>query len=828
MTVFSTLLADAVTRTVFEWGRIQSNSDWILPVAVALAVMLLVRVIYRRDAQELKPVLAWTLTLLRTLVVFALLLLYLQPQWRTEQERTVNSRALVLVDNSLSMGFADGSTDTVTRARQVVESFEKSKIVQRLRAKHDVSVFRFGEKLEPLLTLDRLVERGGQEMGPAEASPGEAADPSLSEKVAEEPSETIDWKKALVPVAMQTRLGEALGQLIDQHRDAPLSGIILITDGRQNAGMAPKAALGAARQAKIPIFPVGVGSNRRPANLRVSDFVVPARAYPGDQYSVTGYLQAQRMAGQVVTVELLAKTADAGAPTPGDGDLVESREVILGEDGEVLPVRFALSPNEPGRQTLILKVDTPAADSNPADNRREADVEIIDRKNRVLLLAGGPMREYRFLRNLLHRDESVLVDVLLQTGRVGISQEANRLLDDFPATREEMYEYDCVIALDPDWQMFSDEQVALLEDWVAEQGGGLIVGAGAVNMGNPISGWIQDDRMAKIRSLYPVVFQRRFATDTSSYASSDPWPLDFTREGLEAEFLWLSDDESGSQQAWAAFPGVYSFYPVEGPKPGATVLARFSDPHVGSGDRRPVYATIQFYGSGRVLYLGSTEFWRLRMVDETYFETLYTKLLRHLSQGRLLRDSSRGVLLVDRDRYTLGGMVEVRVQLTDARSEPLAAQSIAMQVFGPGGAVRTVALRADPSRVGTFAGRFTVLEEGVWRLELPVPESDDLRLSRRVQVKMPDLERENPERNDELLAKIARKTGGRYYVGVEAALASRGADGVIAQLKDRTKTIILTAAPSRLWQENWLRWLMLVVCGLLFTEWLIRRLVRLA
>ena len=530
----------------------------------------------------------------------------------------------------------------------------------------------------------------------------------------------------------------------------------------------------------------------------------------------------------MVTLQLFSKSAGPHAAEPGDGTLVESREVILGGDGEVLPVKFELAPKEAGRRTLTLRVEAPPADRDPTDNHREADVEIVDRKNRVLLLAGGPMREYRFLRNQLHRDASTTVDVLLQTARPGIAQDAAAVLDDFPATREEMYRYDCVVAFDPDWLALGAAQIDLLESWVAEQGGGLVVIAGPVNAGNPIGGWVQDERMAKIRTLYPVAFQRRFAVETSSYVAKEPWPLDFTREGTEAEFLWLADDAAASRQAWAEFAGVYSFFPVRDAKPGATVLARFADPRAASGDKAPVYLARQFYGSGRVCYLGSAEMWRLRKADETYFEKFYTKLIRHVSQGRLLRGSARGTLLVGRDRYLLGNSVEVRAQLTDAQLEPLVAPEVAMQVIGPDASVQTLKLRPDPSRIGTFAGQFTVLREGVYRLELPVSDNKEQRLTRRIQVKMPDLERENPERNDALLGKIAKATEGKYYVGLDQAFAAAATDPVVEQLTDRTKTIILTAPPDRLWQQTWLGWLMVLACGLLCVEWLIRRLVKLA
>jgi len=604
---------------------------------------------------------------------------------------------------------------------------------------------------------------------------------------------------------------------------------VVFSDGGQNAGVAPKAAAAAAGEAKLPIFTVGIGSDLRPVNVRVSDLVAPARAYPGDQYTVTGYIQAQGLAGRVVGVELLARDGDAGgdASQVGTGTLVDSEEVTLGADGEVAPVKFELTPDEIGRRTLCLRIRAPGADHNASDNHREADIEIVDRKNRVLLFAGGPMREYRFLRSQLHRDRSTTVDVLLQSGKPGISQDANAILDDFPITKEELYDYDCIVAFDPDWQALIPAQVDLLENWVAEQGGGLIVIAGPVFTGKPINGWVQDDRMSKIRALYPVEFHHRFSVfETPNYVVKDPWPLDFTREGMDAEFLRLADTDTSSEQAWAGFAGVYSHFPVRGPKAGATVLARFSDPRTGQDESLPVFFAGQFYGSGRVFYLGSGEMWRLRQVDEAYFEQFYTKLIRHVSQGRLLRGSSRGVLLVARDRYLLGNTIEVRAQLTNAQLDPLDSPSVALQVIRPAGDVETVTLRPDPTRAGTFAGRFTALAEGAYRLELPVPESDDERLTRRIQVKVPDLERENPQRNDAVLSEIAKSTGGRYYVGIDAALG--GKEPLPAVLKDRTRTRILPDAPNPLWEETWMRWMMYILCGLLCLEWLIRRLVKLA
>ena len=84
---------------------------------------------------------------------------------------------------------------------------------------------------------------------------------------------------------------------------------------------------------------------------------------------------------------------------------------------------------------------------------------------------------------------------------------------------------------------------------------------------------------AKLRDLYPVVFQQRLTLiDDGQYGGKTPWPLEFERAGREAKFLWLGKTADESEAAWDSFPGVFGYYDVKGEKPGATVYARFSDP----------------------------------------------------------------------------------------------------------------------------------------------------------------------------------------------------------------------------------------------------------
>jgi hypothetical protein len=827
------LLAQASDFTRFEWGRIQSNADWILPIGVLALILIFVRAMYQRDAAELPAWLSWLLTLLRSAAFLGLLFLYLQPQWRCSREIVHNSKVLVLLDTSMSMNRTDAESGPhgLSRLQQVAAALDDTDFLARLRKTHDVAVHQFNNALERdrAVVLNETEEEGGG--GKAGKSPPTASAGSEAEKRENAPQ---SWRKILQPRGTETRIGEALEQLIRDERNAPLSGIVLVGDGGQNAGVSPDVAVEMAGQAWPPlsIYTVGVGSERKPATVRVYDFRAPARAYPGDRYTVTGFVQGQGMAGRTVNVELLSREG-AAAKDPrqrGTGQRVDGRPVTLGDDGKAVSVKFELSSEKTGRRTLCFRVQPPGDDRDPLGKFLEAEVDVVDRKNHVLLLAGGPMRDYQYLRALLYRDHRTMtVDVLLQTAREGISQEATKILDDFPSQRDEMYAYDCVVAFDPDWRSLRPEQINLLESWVGDQGGGLVVVAGPVYNGRAVDGWVQDPEMTKIRNLYPVEFHRYLsARGNIAYAAAEPWPLEFTREGLEAEYLWLGDTAAASQQAWAAAPGVFSFCPIRGPKPGATVLARFSDPRTAVAGKQPVYFAEQFYGSGRVFYMGSGEMWRLRRVEPSYFEQFYTKLIRHVSEGRLLRQSTRGVLLVGQDHYLVGNTVDVRAQLTNSRLDPLNLPAVALQVAYNGGVPASVKLLADPSRAGTYLGQFPVLKEGQYRLDLPIPESREEVLTRTIHVVVPKLEEENPQRDTALLRKIATKTGGAYYPDVAAAFSASTPDSLVRKLEGRSVTDTVPVAPDPKWEEDWLWWMMTAICGILCLEWLLRRLARLA
>lgn len=654
---------------------------------------------------------------------------------------------------------------------------------------------------------------------------------TTTEPEASEP--TIDWAAELLPRGAETRLADAVRAIIDRERGGPIAGIVLVTDGGQNAGVEANVAIAEAQDAAIPIYAIGLGSDKLPQNVKIVDITAPQRVYPGDEFTLTAFVQGSALSGMQAELRLFTGDADA-PPEKLTEDVSQQRTLRLGEDSDVTPVAFQLRPADQGRRQYQVRVSTksPDQDHDPRDNQRSVTVEVVDRKNKVLLMAGGPLREFRFLRNQLHRDKDTVVDVYLQTGKPEVAQEADKLLFEFPTTEQDLFSYDCIVAFDPDWEALDEVQMQLLERWVAEKAGGLVVIAGPVHTSQWAGRRRSDKRFETIKALYPVSFY----TSTSAVLNlgrtggETAWPLQFTREGQEAEFLWLEDDAIASEAAWQAFDGVFGYFAVKDPKPGAKVFARFADPDTSIDNELPIYLAGHFYGAGRVFFQASGEMWRLRAVDESYFETYYTKLLRWVSQGRLMQDSSRGTLLVDKERCLLGEPVIVQAILTDAQRQPLAMPTVPVTLVLPDGQRKAWELTRveEAARPGTYTAQFTTAQLGDYRVELRIPDAIDELLSRQVRVDAPKREIERPQRNDALLNEITVKTEGEYYIGFDDATSGRGRPPLARLLEPQDQMTIIPGMPDRDFDRRLMTWLMGLIVGLLSVEWLTRRLSKLA
>ena len=165
-------------------------------------------------------------------------------------------------------------------------------------------------------------------------------------------------------------------------------------------------------------------------------------------------------------------------------------------------------------------------------------------------------------------------------------------------------------------------------------------------------------------------------------------------------------------------------------------------------------------------------------------------------------------------------MVRVRAQVLDPQFEPLIADSVVTEVYAPSGKplIPSLRMQRDSNRAGQFVGSFRVSAPGVWRIELPIPQSRD-QIVEKIDVTLPNLETDNARQNAQLLRQLAEETGGAYFPIDQAA------EEVPQRLPNVGQQFEIDQQLRTLWDREWVLYLLIAI---LSVEWLTRKLLKLA
>lgn len=795
--------AGELTTSSLEWDWPYVWKDWIPLLLLLLAMGTTLAFAWRQRRIAGRN---WTLflSLLRLSFLVLAVIVALNPHERTQTDAYRDSRVVVLVDSSQSMQQPETDPRKAagiprSRAAAVKELLEKSPLIDELREQHTVDLYTFDSDLSDLLV--RFPSRFHAD--------GESSSvPSSGSSVP--PPPRPDWDNILTTTGTTTRLGDSLDTLLVEARSATLSGILVLSDGASNAGRDVQIPRDRARAEGVRMVAIGIGSTEPPVNLEISRVIAPTDVQKGDAFELTAMLRGTGLAGRNVSVELMQQ-----GPADAEPSVVMQQDQTLAEDGAPREIQFELKPAGAGNYEFTVRARLPGGiETREDDNQLSRSVNIFDRPMRLLLIAGGPSRDYRYARTILYRHPSMETDVWLQSGSPGISQEADKLLYRFPETLEALYEYDVILAFDPDWAALSPDQRQMMTDWIANEGGGLLAMAGDVYTPKLAA----EKDLEAIRKLYPVLLEEVSLRLNNRDAAQTAYPLLFTPEGETAEFLKLTDNPQ--ENAWSQFPGVCLTYPTRGAKAGTTIYAEFSDPLSRGAGGQPIIFAGQRYGQGQILYIGSPELWRLRAIDPAYLERLWIKLVRKAAEGRSKRGLQRGMFILDAREFTLGQTIPLRLRALNSQFQPLSSDLVTIEAFGPGGApvVPSPQLRRDLTRATEFVGDFRPLVPGRFRLEFPLPDSTE-KVTTEIDMQLPRQEAASLVQDMGLLKRLVDGTAGEYLT-LDQAVAS------VSQLfPNKGERVIIDQRIQELWDRNWM---MALLACLLSLEWLTRKLLKLA
>lgn len=685
----------------------------LLTLAALLFFVGLVWLLYRQTTRTLNPAWKRIFITLRVAVLVLIFLILLRPAVTTWQVNPQETYLAVLIDDSGSMAVRDLGD---SRRDVVIDALAGSRgILPALEENYQVRTFRFDSRASRVNDLDDLTAEG-----------------------------TDSW------------LGNALQDVDTQLGGLQLGAVVLISDGADSGTLDPVSVAQGFGARQVPVFTVGVGLEEIPRDVGIVDVIVDRTILDDTVFSVNVTVAQQGYAGETVELKIL------------DGDnLAASKTVQLGPDGAQRRFEMELDPDrrEPIRYQLEIE---PLPDEVILENNRYHFM--VDNSERpplnILYVDGHPRNEFKFIRRSVTNDDNLRLASYLQTGpgrfyRQGLTSPLE-LSAGFPSRREDLYRYEAIILGDVSRDFFTDEQLGMIQDFVAERGGGLLV-----------SGMMEDVYVdSRMADILPVTLVRgtqlpqylQGGIRRGNHATGDLFRPVITREGELSPILRLDAEDNNNRRLWSELPELQGVYVTGRVKPGATVL--MEHPVLQHQNQAlPIIAT-QRYGAGRSMAITTASTWRWQMLMHSTDDS-HERLWRQIMRWLTVSAPERIEIDFDRGFYHVGDRVSVTATVLDERFQPDNNASLWLQLSDPMGQVRDMPMEWDIDEDGVYRSSFEVESEGVYRVLLDAVSAGATDMEREIRsafVVTPSLrEFTDPALDVGVLNRIAQVSGGRYY-----------------------------------------------------------------
>ncbi len=725
-----------------------SGLTWLWPAAAIAGLGLLLLFWSYRAAPSGWA--RWACPFLKVLGFAALAWCLLEPLWSGQQARSGANLFAILADNSQSLQIADrGSPRHRGQVLQELLDPQRGRWQGTLEENFEVRRYVFDARLQSTRDFSELVFDG-----------------------------------------RGSGIGLALRTLAERYRGRPFAGVLLFTDGNATDlhGVPDLTGL-------PPIYPVVIGSPDLIRDLAIQRVNTTQTDFEDAPVSVQADVTANNYRGE----EVVAQVLDIS------GKQIVEQALTARKESDLLPFRFQFRPEKPGlsffkfrvRIRSELSATNQAAATSEATLANNSTVLVVDRGHgpyRILYVAGRPNWDFKFLHRAVQEDDQLDMVGLIRVakrepkfnfiGRVGetsnplfrgfgnqspeevqqydqpvlerlYTRDEFELKAGFPRVPEDLYGYHAVIIDDLEAEFFAPDQAALLQRFVSERGGGLLMLGG---MESFQQGGYQH---TPIGDMLPVYLDR--LEDTKP-----PGPVRFelTREGMLQSWARLRDNESDEKARLQNMVPFQVINRVREVKPGATVIAAAL---AGDGKTYPALVT-QRFGRGRTaaFTLGDVYRWGLHDADAHHD---MDKAWRQMMRWLVTDVPNRVELTAQPQPDDPNGAVSLQVRVRDPRFQPLDNATISLEVQpvlsdAPTAALtNAIHLPVEPalSEPGLYQATFVPRHTGGYKATVAVTNIEGVAVGQAVAGWSTDLAAEEFRSlapNVALLESIAHKTGG--------------------------------------------------------------------
>lgn len=231
---------------------------------------------------------------------------------------------------------------------------------------------------------------------------------SLKEKLQEEDFEiswtTLDGQNPEKATDIQfnqksTNLSSLLSGIKNAQEGNNLSDVVLLTDGIVNEGINPSS-----EKFTFAVHTVGLGDTIPKKDIAVKSIYANKIAYLGNKFPIQADISSYGFQGKTVSVYLKQ-----------GGKTLEKQVINFQQKDDLKTVSFNTLASQKGVQHFVVQVDVLGGEFSSKNNQQDVYVEVIDGKEKVLLMALSPHPDIKAIKSMLDKNENFEIDVKILT-----------------------------------------------------------------------------------------------------------------------------------------------------------------------------------------------------------------------------------------------------------------------------------------------------------------------------------------------------------------------------------------------------------------------------
>ncbi|MBN1986837.1 MAG: hypothetical protein JW761_11065 [Prolixibacteraceae bacterium] len=193
---------------------------------------------------------------------------------------------------------------------------------------------------------------------------------------------------------------ELISSITNNHFNENIGAVIIAGDGIYNRGKNPVNLLD---EINFPVFTVGLGDTLEITDARIQNIRANRTAFSGNRFPVEVEIYFSKLKNTPLRLTL------------HDGETqVEETVITPPNDDYVLTQQFILDAGSPGLKHFSARIEYAENERNTDNNRDEFVINVLENKQKILILSDGPHPDIGAIKNTLDLQQTYEVSVFTE------------------------------------------------------------------------------------------------------------------------------------------------------------------------------------------------------------------------------------------------------------------------------------------------------------------------------------------------------------------------------------------------------------------------------